>query len=1050
MKFRKKHKISSLLFCMILCPVLLFGALPLSSASVQAATGRTGDIANLVIFAKMQGDTQDFYNAVYNSGTWVNDNCENLLKMFDGGNLAVPSAGDNSFSNYIHTITEGKITVHNVFPQVYTASDGTSNIDTFTLSQSRYDSDMQIVSEIIAALNNGTIALDSSVRLDYQTEGILDNLVIIIQGNQINGNTHAYSSQYGGTDSFNGLKVYSFNAIPSSMLITEDASIHVGPEQGVLAHEFLHTLGLPDLYRYSGSGEPVGIWDIMAANDSRLQYPLSYLRYREGWLEGSYITEPGEYTLTAVSKSGGNKLFLIKTPLPEADSETICLEFRIKGNQYQEPFEGCLPDEDGLIMYRINDSVENLTNSLGQNYIYVYRPDVTTQEDGTDTDSNGINLSRKAALHAANGETSYGSTDLSAAYTENTLYYSDGQNSGIQISGLTLSEDGNSVTFHVSFADYTQYENWETCGGNVSQNVSGDPDFYIDPATGNLYLAYLEGENSTYRISVKTWNTTSQDWEQVGTTISDTSNAGFPRITVCQGEVFLAGQNASGSLIFYQLTGDTWNPIAVPGVDYANSVQLISDGSNLYAAWEQTEGTNTVRLVLYDVKNARILDNTMTTGYSFCNPKICKQGNLLYMLWSAFSGGQTALSSFDLSTGVWSTVHLYQNITLANTFDIQQSDGKLYMFLGASGKSPLVSVYDGALCTEQQVSDITSYYGGSLEVISNQIYVTYQDNTTGKTEMLCREESGFSVCFENLGNHLQYLNTCSYGDTIYIATKPQGVNSVVVRSKTLSGAASTPTPTPTPTPTVPVLRLTPPVGYTDSHIYIDGVPYEAAAENGTFALTLPNTEGKTAVMYRYNSNQVPVGMYVWKLTYNNNVCTAIPLPGLEDLISYHGFSIRVQAPAGIRFKSGIDTETKRRLIEGNVDGYHLTEYGTLFITEANMQHYPFVKGGTKVGGGRSYWTENGVVNDKVFETVGGRNRFASVLINLSPGQYATNIAFRGYIILEDASDTIIVYGPPVSRSIYTVAKQILNKGEFAPGTNGYNYVSNIVNTVEGK
>ena len=40
------------------------------------------------------------------------------------------------------------------------------------------------------------------------------------------------------------------------------------------------------------------------------------------------------------------------------------------------------------------------------------------------------------------------------------------------------------------------------------------------------------------------------------------------------------------------------------------------------------------------------------------------------------------------------THQYFQNITLANTFDIQQSDGKLYMFLGASGKSPLVSVYD--------------------------------------------------------------------------------------------------------------------------------------------------------------------------------------------------------------------------------------------------------------------------------------------------------------------------------------------------------------------
>ena len=62
--------------------------------------------------------------------------------------------------------------------------------------------------------------------------------------------------------------------------------------------------------------------------------------------------------------------------------------------------------------------------------------------------------------------------------------------------------------------------------------------------------------------------------------------------------------------------------------------------------------------------------------------------------------------------------------------------------------------------------------------------------------------------------------------------------------------------------------------------------------------------------------------------------------------------------------------------------------------------YPFIKDGEKVGGGRAYWVSNGTVNDKIFETSGGRIRFTSVLINLSQDQYATDIAFRSYIIVE--------------------------------------------------
>lgn len=140
----------------------------------------------------------------------------------------------------------------------------------------------------------------------------------------------------------------------------------------------------------------------------------------------------------------------------------------------------------------------------------------------------------------------------------------------------------------------------------------------------------------------------------------------------------------------------------------------------------------------------------------------------------------------------------------------------------------------------------------------------------------------------------------------------------------------------------------------------------------------------------------------------------------------------MQGYSGLRFKSGIDAQTRAQLLGGGVNGYHLVEYGTLLITGSNMQKYPFIKDGEKVGGGRSYWTENGVVNDRIFETVDGRYRFASVVTKLPQQQYATELAFRSYAILQSGDgEQLIIYGPPVARSIYTVAKQVLAAGEFA-------------------
>jgi len=246
------------------------------------------------------------------------------------------------------------------------------------------------------------------------------------------------------------------------------------------------------------------------------------------------------------------------------------------------------------------------------------------------------------------------------------------------------------------------------------------------------------------------------------------------------------------------------------------------------------------------------------------------------------------------------------------------------------------------------------------------------------------------------------------------------------------------------------LSLTLPPGYSDSEVYIDGVSCNGTVSDGILKLDLDNTSARTAVAYRYNASGVPTGMYVWKLNRTSTGWTATALSGLENLISYHGFSIRITGQNGIRFKSGIDSSTKARLKTTGVDGYKIVEVGSIYMNETNLSTYPFIKGGAKVSNpGRALYKNGASYTDNVFETVNGRDRFANVLTGLPENRYATNIAFRAYVILEDSSGSqITIYGPIVSKSIYLVAKQLMERGDFSPGSGGYAYIEAIISTVE--
>ena len=235
-----------------------------------------------------------------------------------------------------------------------------------------------------------------------------------------------------------------------------------------------------------------------------------------------------------------------------------------------------------------------------------------------------------------------------------------------------------------------------------------------------------------------------------------------------------------------------------------------------------------------------------------------------------------------------------------------------------------------------------------------------------------------------------------------------------------------------------------PSGYTDTTVWLDGVPYTAVVRNGQYIVTAPDTAARTAAVYRY-SDGVPVGMYLWTLEYKNNAYAVTARPDLTDLLTYHGFSIRITGKSGIRFKTGISADLRSRLTASGVNGYTLKEYGTLVMNNANRSSYPMVLGGEKVLSGMAYGVNaSGVLEDNIYETIDGRHRYTSVLVGLPVDQYKVEYAFRGYAILEKDGKSITVYGPVVAKSIYSLADQLLKGGSYAEGTEVYNFLKQLM------
>ncbi len=726
----------------------------------KAAAADVQEMTNLIVCVRFSENADENVFA---------DTADDMIAMYnDTSGMMTGITEDVSFNAYIKAISRGKLSVQNVFPQY---KDGT--IVPFTLSGTLESSDdSSVLQEVISAFNSGAIPLPSGIKYDNIYSGTIDNLTVILQGRSGLTNDSIMwphkSVSAVMTKIKNRLYVGDYNFINSHSVVRLQS-------QGTIAHEFLHTVGFPDLYRSSGEGNPVAYWDIMASASYYQQFPLSYLRYTKGWVPMNGITQSGNYTLDAVTSNSDNILFKIQTPM--SDSEFFVLEYRKKVTDKlaNVGFETKIPSS-GLLIYRVNLGIDHLTNMGGEDYIYVFRPG-DTSATASAGDITG------AAIDPSAGETSYGSADMSKGIGDNTIFYSDGTNSGIVISDVKYNEDSSQISFHIELPNYSSLGLWDGVGSLSVTNAS-TAQSAIDES-GNIYVCTSRTVDWNTQTEVYFYN--GECWSLAAPALSGVYSA---QIHVWKNELYIVYQNKNGYTCVAKLKNRAWSAVVTDSTaQYPNNAQLFSSGDKLYCAWAK-DGTT---LVIKEVSGSSFkdVDSSLTSSY-FSNPCLAASGNYIYALYSDFAFGTssvnyTKLKRYNISLSSWEDVNAGQLVASSNLHKLVAADGEVYAVTGASGQTPLlIKVSENGSAEKREINtSIGNYISLGLDVSESGTVCVGIFSAQGNAEVYYYDGGVQNQLGSSPSNQSQSADLVIYKESVYVASVAQGSGILAVRTKDL-------------------------------------------------------------------------------------------------------------------------------------------------------------------------------------------------------------------------------------------------------------------------
>lgn len=331
----------------------------------------TGTMNNIVVFIRFSGEAE------------FTDNLSTYTDMFN-------ATSGNSMYNYFWEASYNQLTINSsTYPETagttvvsyqdanprgyyqpysstntigYTGGDGGSM---------RRDREHTLLVNAVNAINS---QVPTSLNLDFNSDGYVDNVCFIISGSPTGWASLLWPhmwSLYSQSAYINGKRVYTYNFQIRSMTLSSGV--------GVLCHEMFHSLGSPDLYHYTSNGiAPVYQWDVMENNQNPPQHMGAYMKFRYGgWISSiPEITTSGVYTLNPLVQPSQN---CYKIRSPNSSYEYFVVEYRKK----EGTFENSLPGT-GLLIYRINTSVDGEGNRSGPpDEVYIYRPNGTTTANGS-------------------------------------------------------------------------------------------------------------------------------------------------------------------------------------------------------------------------------------------------------------------------------------------------------------------------------------------------------------------------------------------------------------------------------------------------------------------------------------------------------------------------------------------------------------------------------------------------------------------------------------------------------------------------------------------
>ena len=653
---------------------LLISALPGFYSEAAAVPAGVQEFANVVVFVQFVPLTEK---------NFVQGKENQIMEMWNG------TSESGSLAGYLNAISYGRFKVHNIFPQYDQVG---NSITPYVVADTPGDNDVTVIQAVIKKLNESG-GLGNS-QLDYNGDGTIDNLVVVVDKPYVADRESSYYSHkadYPGTEKIQGKHVGTYNILNGYGVFDDVIS-----RQGVISHEFLHSIGYPDLYRNGGDDSPVGNWDIMASESIYMQYPLAYLRQAfSGWVNLDTVTESAKgLVLNSQNSPSGNHGIILKSPL--SSSEFFVVEYRKQGNALPP---GALTLDakiygSGLIIYRINTRAANLSNHYGgPDGVYVFRPGVTDEKY---CGSKSSNEAMSSYLSSSVGRTSYGSTDFKKTIKDNTvseniINFSDGSNSGIRIENVGAG-GGDSITFDVVFGDSSKLDMWEVSGGGMVSGTSGQIVMASDE-NQNIYVAY---DNNQYgNASLYLAGLGGNAWQPSAPAISG-AYSGDKNLVIFRGRQCMFYTKAAGqssSLYMSVLSGGSWSERKVLDNVYSGGFRAEAANDGLYVTYitytsDADMGTMQVAYLQDTESEARI--SRIGALYS---PSVTSDTTGTYVA-ARYANGQDIVVKKVSQSQVadFSVCHVGRNV---NGVTIKRgSDGYLYLAaLSEEGGQYLADVY---------------------------------------------------------------------------------------------------------------------------------------------------------------------------------------------------------------------------------------------------------------------------------------------------------------------------------------------------------------------